>query len=533
MTRTEKKGVKTGGRFNAFIDKVEWLGNKLPHPFWLFVSLCGIVMVLSFILSELGVSIEYAGASGAAGQTPGPTEVSVVNLLGKSGIRYVFVNLTDIYASFAPLSLVMIMMIGVGFLEKSGMLNALIRKTIIGVDPSWIVVVVAIIAVNGNLASDAGVIIVPTLAGAIWKSMGKHPWVGIIAAYVAVNGGFSANLLIAGTDVLLAGITESVTSGLGMDVPVHPMMNWYFMCASTIVIVGGTILVTVFFTEKRLGSTLPELEDEDAGNDSGQSLQECTPRETRGLKLCAVAAVVYVLLVVFMVLPSDSFLRADDGSLLPKSPLLDSIVTLLLLLFFVLGMTYGKATGSIERMKDVPKMMSHGLEGALGFMVIALPAAVFIELFNQSNISVVAGVSMGNLIAELNVGGLPMLLLFILVCTITNLLMTSNSAKWLIMAPIFIPMLSVIDISPAMVQATYRIGDMSTNIISPIDYYIPVIMGLLAMYRPKGKEVGLGTVISLCLPYSIVFMTGMITLLCIWYAFGLPLGPGAPMFLGG
>ena len=398
--------------------------------------------------------------------------------------------------------------------------------------PSWLVAVIALVGVNGNLASDAGVIIVPTVAGAVFKSMGKNPWIGIIAGYVAVNGGFSANVFIAGTDVLLAGITESVTTGLGMDVPVHPMMNWYFMCASTVVVVGGTVLVTELFTKKRLGEELPPSLAEDTDT-SGKGTEEhgCTPIETKGLKFCALAAVVYVAIVCLALIPSGSVFRADDGSLLPRSPLLDSIVTLLLILFFVLGMTYGKVTGSIKTMKDVPRMMSNGLEGALGFMVIALPASVFIDLFDRSNISLVFGVHMGNLLSGMNVGGLSMLFLFIGVCTFTNLFMTSNSAKWLIMAPIFIPMLSMFDLSPAMVQATYRIGDTCTNIISPIDYYVPVIMGLLVMYRPKDTEVGLGTVISLCLPYSIVFMAGMLTLLTLWYFLGLPLGPGAPMFL--
>jgi len=516
---------------DAIVGRVERAGNRLPHPFWLFVSLCAVVLVLSFILSELGVCAEYVRAAQDGAGPPEPTTVTVENLLGKDGLRHLMAKLTNIYGTFAPLSLVMTMMIGVGFLEQSGMLHALIRKTIIGVGPSWIVAVVALVGVNANLASDAGVIIVPTLAGAIWKSMGKNPWVGIIAAYVAVNGGFSASVFIAGTDVLLSGITGSVTSGLDIDAPVHPMMNWFFMCASSTVVVGGTILVTKFFTEKRVGSALPELEDASAGSDAPKGDSGCSPIEIKGLKACGLAAAAYVVLVFVMVLPHDSLLRADDGSLLPRSPLLESIVTLLLGLFLLLGVTYGKVTGTIEKWKDVPRMMSHGLQGALGFMVIALPASIFIDLLDRSHLSLVTGIHLGHLVGSLDVGGFPMLLLFIGICTITNLLMTSNSAKWLIMAPIFLPMLTMIGLSPALVQATYRIGDTCTNIISPIDYYVPVIMGLLAMYRPKGTDVGLGTVIGLCLPYSIVFMAGLVTLLGIWYALGLPLGPGAPMFL--
>jgi aminobenzoyl-glutamate transport protein len=520
------------GRFEAFIDAVERAGNRLPHPFWLFVSLCGIVIVLSVVLAKLGVSTEYLRASSDGTRAPEQTTIAVKSLFDRDAARHLFSNLATIYSSFAPLSLVMVMMLGVGFLEKTGMLSALIRKTIIGVRPSWLVAAVALVGVNGNLASDAGVIVVPTVAGAVFRSMGKNPWIGIIAGYVSVNGGFSANIFIAGTDVLLAGITESVTKGLGIGAPVHPMMNWYFMCASTAIIVGGTVLTTELFTKRRLGEGLPAAFAGDADSrSSGESLQSCTAAEVRGLRWCGYAVLIYAALVILALSPGGSFLRADDGSLLPRSPLLESIVTLLLLLFLLLGLTYGKITGSITSMTDVPKMMQGGLEGALGFMVIALPASVFIDLFDRSNISLVVGVAAGNMLGTLRVGGLTMLLLFILVCTLTNLFMTSNSAKWLIMAPIFIPMLSMLGISPAGVQATYRIGDTCTNIISPIDYYVPVIMGLLAMYRPADRKVGLGTVISLGLPYSLVFMAGLLALLCVWYALRLPLGPGAPFFL--
>lgn len=514
-------------KFEIFIEMVEKVGNKLPHPFWLFVSLSVLVVIISFIMSSLGVSVEYLKAARSASEAPVKTIVEAQNLLSKESLRYLFENLTSMYGSFTPLSLVMIMMLGVGFLEKTGMLSALIRKTILGVNPAWIIAIIAIVGVNGNLASDAGVIIVPTIAGAVFKSMGKNPWIGIIAGYAAANGGFSANFFIAGTDVLLSGITESVTEGLGIDAPVHPMMNWYFMCASTIVVVVGTVFVTEFFTKKRLDENLI---DTDNINNTQES-HELTKEENKGLKYCAIATIIFIMAILALTVPQNSLFRADNGNILPKSPLISSIVSILFLFFFMLGLVYGKVSGSLKSMKDVPSFMSKGLEGALGFMVIALPAVIFIDLFSMSNISLIIGVNLGNLLNSLNINGLPLLILFVFICTVMNLFMTSGSAKWLIIAPIFIPVMSLLGFSPAMVQATYRIGDTCTNIISPIDYYVPVIMGLLAMYNPKNKEVGIGTVISFMLPYSIVFMIGLLILLSVWYIFALPLGPGAPMFL--
>lgn len=512
--------------FDKFIDGVERIGNKLPHPFWLFVSLSIFVMVLSFVMSKAGVEVTYLKASKIATEAPTEVTIGVNNLLSKENIQGLFTNFTNTYSGFAPLGLVMIMMLGVGMLEQTGMLSALIRKTILGAPASMLILIIALVGVNANLASDAGVIVVPAVAGAVFKSLGINPWIGVISGYVAANGGFSANVFIAGTDALLAGITESVTKGLGIDAPVHPMMNYYFMVASCFIIVGATVLVTKFYIGKKLGGTEIKLD--------ASQLEEhkVTKEEKKGLKYAGIAAIIFILALLALTLPENALFRNADGGLLPKSPLLSSIVSILFFFFFTLAMAYGKGSGSIKTMDDVPKYMKEGVSNALGFMVIALPASIFISLFSASKISTIIGVLGGEVLKSLSISGYPLLVGFVLICTCMNLCITSGSAKWLIISPVFVPMFSMLGFSPALTQATYRIADTCTNIISPIDYYVPVIMGLLAMYNTDpNRKVGLGTVISLCLPYSIAYMIGLLGLLFVWYMLGLDLGPGVSMFM--
>lgn len=304
------------------------------------------------------------------------------------------------------------------------------------------------------------------------------------------------------------------------------MMNYYFMVASSVVIIIATVLVTKYYTQKKLGGMETSLDK------SKLEEQKVTEEEKKGLKYTGIAAIVFILIVLALTIPSNGLFRNDDGGLLPKSPLLSSIVSILFFFFFTLAIAYGKGSGSIENMEDVPKYMQKGVANALGFMVIALPASIFIELFSASNISTIIGYWGGEMLKSLSISGYPLLFAFVLICTLINLFITSGTAKWLIIAPIFVPMFSMLGLSPALTQATYRIADTCTNIISPIDYYVPVIMGLLAMYNTDSdREVGLGTVISLCLPYSIAFLIGLLALLFIWYLLGLSLGPGAPMFM--
>jgi aminobenzoyl-glutamate transport protein len=411
-------------------------------------------------------------------------------------------------------------------LEQTGMLFALIRKTILSAPPSLLILIVAFVGVTADLASDAGVVIVPAVAGAIFHSLGLNPWIGVIAGYAAANGGFSANIFISGNDTLLSGITRSVTAGLGIEAPVHPMMNYYFMVAATVVITLMTVLVTKYYIARRLGAGDLKID--------AKTLREnqVTGEEQRGLKYCAVATFIYVVVLLALIVPEGSLFRNAEGRLLPSSPLLSSVITILFFLFFILSIAYGIGSGSMKKLDDVPKFMQEGVSSALGFIVIALPASIFIDLFAKSNIATIVGVSGGTLLKSVSLTGFPLLIAFVALSTCINLFITSGSAKWLILAPIFVPMFSMLGFSPALTHATYRIADTCTNIISPVDYYVPVIMGLLSTYnKDPDRKVGIGTVISLCMPYSIAYLISLLALLFAWYMLGIDIGPGCPIYM--
>ncbi|MFA7620607.1 MAG: AbgT family transporter [Aminobacteriaceae bacterium] len=519
-----KQQVRRRGLFESFIKGIEIVGNWLPHPFWLFVILSLIVVWLSNYLGSAGVSVSYMAAK--AGEAPSEVTVAVQNLLSYKYMRGFMSGFVKTYVNFAPLGLIVVMTLGIGLVEQSGMISALMRKTILGAPSYLVTATLAIIGINANLASDAGIIFTPAIGGAVFKALGRNPWVGVIAGFAAASGGFTANFFIAGTDALLAGITESAAKGMNVPGPTHPLINWYFMAVATIIV----MLVTTYVTEK---FTVRVLGDGDYGKDL-DALKEhrVTPEENRGLRWAAVVGVLCIGALLYLTLPEGSFFRADDGSIVPSSPFLSGIVGILFFLFFFVGIAYGYGAGTIKKMDDVPKLMQKGLAGGLSFLVVVLPAAVFVQMFTDSKLTTILAVEGAQWLQRMNLGGIPLLIMFILLSTFINLFITSGSAKWLILAPIFVPMFSIVGFSPALTQVAYRIGDSSSNIISPLSYYVPVVIGLLEQYRTDpDQKIGIGTVVSLEMPYTIAYLIAFTLLLIVWYTLGIPLGPGTPPLL--
>ena len=523
MSEEAKVEIRKVGGFEKFIKGVEVVGNKLPHPFWLFVYLSLIVIALSYFLNKAGVSVTYM-AAGRGAEAAKETTVTALNLMSYKAMQAFFANFVRTYVNFAPLGLIMVMTLGIGLLEQSGLISAFMRKAILGA-PSWAVTAtLAVVGINANLASDAGIIFTPAIGGAVFKALGRNPWVGVITGFAAGCGGFTANFFVAGTDALLAGITESVVKGYGLDAPYHPLINWYFLVAATVVLTAATTFVTEKFTVKVLGDSTGPLDAAAAAEHA------VTADENRGLRYAAIAAIALLVLLVAMTVPSGSFFRnPDTDKLVPSSPLLSGIICILFFFFFFTGIAYGVGAKVIKKMEDVPKLMQKGLAGGISFFVVVLPASMFVQLFADSNLTTILAVKGADGLIAMRLGGIPLILMFILLSSFVNLFMISGSAKWLILAPIFVPMFSVVGFSPALTQMAYRIGDSSTNIISPLSYYMPVVIGLMEQYRPKDntQDVGIGTIISLELPYSIAYLICFTAMLIVWYLLRLPLGPGA------
>lgn len=521
---TNSKSVKRAGKFQKFINFVEKVGNKLPHPFMLFVSLAVFVLIISFVLNKAGVSVTYMTASKKAGEVTKEVTVTVRNLLEADYMRQFLSDFVKTYINFAPLGLIMVMMLGIGYVQDTGFFNSLMRKTLLGAPAYTITFILALVGVCANIASNAGIVFAASIGAALFASLGRNPILGAVAGYAAGHGGFSANLMIAGTDALLAGITESASKSIGITAPIHPLMNWFFMIAATFVIAASVTFVTEKIMPKFM-DTSGDKSDEDLKN------QQLTELENKGLKYALITFIVFVILVLIATVPSTGLLRNEAGKLLPKSPFTKSIVGILFFLFVFVGTAYGIGAGVIKNHRTIPKFMGNGLKGSISFFVVALPAAYFISFFKASNLATIIAVNGAKFLESLNLGGIPLAISFVILTGFLNLFLTSGSSKWLILAPIFVPMFSIMNFSPALTQLAYRIGDSTTNPISPINYFLPMLIAIIQQYKGEDEDVGMGTVISMTLPYSIVFFISLTLLLVIWMLLGLPLGPGTPLWM--
>lgn len=518
MDNTKEKSSK----FSKFIKTVEVVGNKLPHPFFLFVGMGVLVLVLSFLLQ--GTSVTYI-AAGKAGAAPVETTETVQNLLAGDYIKNSMINFVNTYKNFAPLGLIMVMMLSIGFAQDTGLFDAVLRKTLMSAPTYLVTFVLALVGVCANIASNAGIVFAATIGAALYASLGRNPVLGLLTGYTAVFGAFSANLLIAGTDVLLAGITESAASGVGVSGPAHPMINYFYMIAASFVVAA----VVTFITEKIMVNIVT------LGSDFGSQeiSREMTPEQNRGLKWAGIAFVAYVIFILALTVPKNAFLRNADGSLVPSSPFISSIVCILFFGFFIAGTAYGLGSGKIKKQNDIPILMSGGLKSSLVFFAVALPASFFVQFFNDSKLATILSVKGGELLKSMNLTGVPLAVGFVIFCAFLNLFMTGASEKWMILAPIFVPMFAQMNFSPALTQLCYRIGDSTTNIIAPTSYFIPITLGIMAQYVKDDEKdnLGIGTLLSMTIPYSFALMISLITLLVVFMALGLPIGPGTPLYL--
>lgn len=499
------------GYFIKFLDWVERAGNKLPHPFILFLYITLFTMIISYILTVANVSVVHPGTKKV---------IAAKSLISAEGLRWMLENALKNFTGFAPLGLVLSMLLGIGLAEQAGLLEAFMKRTIYGA-PLWALsAAVMFIGINGNIASDASVVIIPSLAASAYLALGKNPLAGLIAGYAAACAGFSANILIVGTDALLAGITQEAVKILDPKFMVNPSINWYFMIVSTFLMT----IVGAWITDKII---VPRLGDYTGSVTANQS-HELTPLERKGLRNTGIATVVFLVILALLVVPEGAMLRDPKTGTIIPSPFLNGIIPIIILFFITIGVTYGRTTGSIKSANDIPKMMSEAMKTMSGYIVLVFIIGQFVAYFNWSNIGIILSVKGAAFLQDIGFTGIPLILGIILLSTFINLFIGSGSAKWAILAPIFVPMLMLLDYSPAFTQIIYRIGDSATNPISPLFPYFPIV---LAMAQKYDERVGVGTIISLVLPYSLIFLVLWIIQLLVWMALNLPLGPGAGLFM--
>lgn len=495
--------------FDYFLNFLEKGGNALPHPATLFALFALSVLLLSVIGAWLGWQATH----------PATAEViTIVNLLSKEGLNRLLNEMVANFTSFAPLGIVLVAMLGIGIAEISGLIGAFIRILVIKSPKRILTFVIVFAGILSNAASDVGYVLLIPLAGIIFQSIGRHPFVGMAAAFAGVSGGFSANLIIGAIDPLLAGLSEEAAHILDPSYQVNPTANYYFMFVSTFLIALLGTWVTEKIIQPRYGKYEGEVPQE--------SIEPLSGQEKKGVLWSMVVFAGWMVLIFSGLFPSDGILRGENGALL-SSPVIKGIITFLFLIAGSMGIVYGVINGKFKNDTDVANGMAQSLKTLSHYIVLVFFAAQFVAYFKWSNLGAILAITGAEMLQNANLGVIPLMILFIILAATVNMLMGSASAKWAIMAPIFVPIFMLLGYSPELSQAVYRVGDSVTNVISPMMSFFALIIAYFQKYE---KNAGLGTIVATMIPYSIAFFIGWSILLIGWIVLKAPLGPGAGLF---
>lgn len=518
---TSTMGTPT--RADRVLNGIERAGNRLPEPFMLFLWLFLITAVVSTVLAWTGTTV----------QIPGDDEITPVRgFFTGEGLAWFTQNLGPNYLGFPPLVTVLPILLAVGVAEKSGMLAALIRSTFSS-SPRWALpYAVGVVGVLGSVMSDASFVIIPPLAALVFASAGRHPVAGLLGGFAATGAGYSTTMLVTSLDALFAGITTAVTETLpNPGDPVTPISNYFFNVASAAVLMflSGLLIDKVLEPRLERQGVPREQQSEEGTEDPHAALSaDLTAAERRGLVLAGVAALLVAGLILLGIFWPDSPWRNEEGAFLPRSPLLSSIVFIVFVMFIVPGLVYGRVVGTLARAEDVPRVMGAAIRDMLSFLVLAFVLGQFIALFNWSGIGSWVAVGGAETLESIGLTGYPAILGFVLVASLLNLFIISGSSLWTLMAAVFVPMFALIGYEPAFTQGAFRVGDSATQILTPLNPYMIVLLAMLRRYEPQA---GLGTVIARMLPFSVVFWIAWAVILTVFFFLDLPMGPGNDIFL--
>ncbi|MFC3418978.1 AbgT family transporter [Salinicoccus hispanicus] len=506
MQTKEKSGL-----FNRFLNVIERLGNKLPDPIVLFIILMIAILIASF----------FAGMAGLEAENPADGEtIQAVNLLSGSGMVQILTEAISNFSAFPPLGMVLVVMIGIGLAEKSGYFETAMRRAIEVSPQKLMLPAIILVGIIGNVAGDAGPIILPPIAAMVVMRLGYHPFVGLVMAYAAALGAFSANVIPGMSEALAMAFTVPAAQILNPDYTGNLLMNYYFTAVATLF-----LLIIIFYVTKKI--TIPRL-----GTYEGEEMTSNEPlkrKEITALRWANVSVILAAIFFMIFVIPENGILRnPETGSIVQESPFMDSIVFILTILFFVPGLVYGLVAGTLRTSKDFGRMLSDAMGTMGSYIVLVFFAAQMLAYFNWSNLGPIIAIKGANLLETMNVSGIPLFIGFIILAGLINMMIGSASAKWAILAPVFVPMFMLLGYDPALTQLLYRIGDSFSNPVTPMLPYLPL---LLAFAQKYDKNAGLGTLIAALLPYAIVLFFAWTLLLIVWYLLGIPLGVDGPIHL--
>jgi aminobenzoyl-glutamate transport protein len=533
---------------SGFLGAVEKIGNKVPHPVMMFLYLIIGVIVLSAILAWMGVSVTeeiavpvpapavpdfYEDTSNPGYVIPvDPYQaefeietrtIPIRSLLSVEGIRFIFTSFVPNFAGFAVVGITFIALLGAGVAEEAGMMNALIRKLVAVAPAGGLSFIIIFVGVLSSVASDAGYLILIPLAAAAFYSVKRHPLVGLAAAFAGVASIFTVNLIPTPIDAMLTEITnESIALAGGESITIAA--NIFFNIGSSFILA----LVAAVVTERIIAPRLGEYTGTIAGATEGESVkQEITPEaEARGLRFALFGFLGVLAVILVLTLPPGAPLRRPPEQIGGNSPLMDSLLFVIMLFFLISGIAFGKGAGTIKNSADVIKGVVKTFSGLAGMVFMLLMISQFIAFFNYSNLPTVIAVNLAELLERADIGALPLLILMTLVIVLLDFIMPGSVPKWAIFAPIFVPLFIRLDVAPQSVLAAYRIGDAPVNSITPLMVYLPFIVTVAQRYQ---KDAGIGTIVALMLPYVIVILVAWLLLFILWFALGIPLGPGYPV----
>ncbi|WP_018923382.1 AbgT family transporter [Salsuginibacillus kocurii] len=505
---------KRKGFFQRFLDGIEFVGNKLPHPITLFAILALLVIIASGIVAGAGVTVEHPGEEGEM--------VEVTNLMNAEGIQYLFTSMVDNFIGFAPLGVVLATMLGIGIAERTGLISAVLRGFVLSVPKVLITAGLVFAGIMSSVASDAGYVVLPPLGAVIFAALGRHPLAGLAAAFAGVSAGFSANLFLSATDPMLAELTRDAAAIVDPDYAagMNIAMNYWFIIVSVFILTLIGAWVTERIVEPRLGEYTGEYREELTGLENA---------EKKGILWAVVSLLISSGLVALLIAPPNAPMRGEDGAVI-QSPFMESLVPVIMLLFFIPGLVYGIVTKTIKNDKDVANQLSDTMASMGMFIVLAFTAGQFVAYFDETNLGLIIGVYGAEFLEAIQLEGIPLVIAFIIVAGIINLFIGSASAKWAMMAPVFVPIMMYFGFSPELTQMAYRIADSTTNIITPLMTYFAIIIAFAQKYD---KKMGIGTMISVMFPYSIAFTIIWTIMLIVWMLLGIDLGPGSPIYYEG
>ncbi|PSL02284.1 AbgT family transporter [Cecembia rubra] len=494
---------------DKFLDFIEKAGNKLPDPAILFFFL----MLLTWVFSALLSPIDFGAIDPRSGN-----ELRVQNLLTGPQLAAFLSNMTNVFINFPPLGVVLLAMLGVGVAEHSGFINAGL-KFILGITPKMLLTpILVLVAIVSHTAADAGYVLVIPLGGVIFYAAGRHPLAGIAAAFAGVSGGFSANFIPSSIDPLIQSFTQSAARIIDPEILLNPLNNIYFTGLSSIVVIAVVWFLTDRVIEPRLNANV--IVDENL--EDIPTMDKLNSKEKKSFWIAFLSMFILLILLVLWAIPQDSALRDPEGGLTGfGAPLMKSIVPLIFVIFWIPGLVYGFASGTYKSLKDMVASMSKSMGSMAYYIVMAFFCALFINAFTLSNIGSLTALKGANFLQAMDLPAQVTIVGIVILTAFVNLLVGSASAKWALISPIFVPMLMQLGISPDLTQAAYRVGDSVSNIITPLLPYFPLIVVFCQKYV---KSTGIGTLVSIMLPYSLMLLVTWTLFLLLYWTIGIPLG---------